>query len=364
MKIGFIIYGDPETMTGGFLYDRMLIGYLREHGDTVEIISLPWRSYWRTLFDNTSAVVEKAVERLRPDLIIEDELCHSSLFAINRKIKSNFHCPIIAVVHHLRCCEHRPEWINMFYRTLEKKFLSSVDGYIFNSHSTYDAVTARIHDEKPYVIALPGGDRFGTTISEQAIATRALKPGPLEIIFVGALIPRKGLRYLITSLSFLEAGSWRLTAVGSLETDKRYVKRIRKQIAASGLEERVSLLGEISDCDLEDRMWQSHVLVVPSFIEGFGIVYLEGMGFGLPAIACDAAGAAEIIKHGSNGYLVSFGDNGAMDRHLGELAQNRKRLADMGISALKTYLKYQTWKDTGKSISKYLHTFRGPVPAS
>jgi hypothetical protein len=47
VRIGLIAYGDIETMTGGFLYDRMFVRYLREQGDTIEVTSVPWRSYGR-----------------------------------------------------------------------------------------------------------------------------------------------------------------------------------------------------------------------------------------------------------------------------------------------------------------------------
>ena len=42
MRIILILYGDLETMTGGFLYDRMMVNTLREQGDMVEVLSLPW----------------------------------------------------------------------------------------------------------------------------------------------------------------------------------------------------------------------------------------------------------------------------------------------------------------------------------
>ena len=52
MKIGFLIYGSLDTLSGGYLYDRKLVEYLRTQGDTVQIISLPWRNYAAHLSDN------------------------------------------------------------------------------------------------------------------------------------------------------------------------------------------------------------------------------------------------------------------------------------------------------------------------
>ena len=79
MKIGFLIYGSLDTLSGGYLYDRKLVEYLRAQGDTVEIISLPWRNYAAHLTDNFSFKLPSNL-----DILIQDELNHPSLIAANR----------------------------------------------------------------------------------------------------------------------------------------------------------------------------------------------------------------------------------------------------------------------------------------
>lgn len=358
MRIGLIIYGDLETITGGFLYDRMLVRHLREQGDAVEIIPLPWVQYGRALLDNLSVSVGQRLKCLSLDLLVEDELVHPSLFILNQRIKPILGCPIITVVHHLRACEEHPALLRKLYGAIEKEFLSSVDGFIFNSRSTYQAVTERINIDKPWVIACPGGDRFGIELSDDEVVARALRLGPLDILFVGTLTPRKGLHRLLGALESMEADTWRLTVVGNLEADRRYVKDLRRKIAASGLSNYISLKGEISDHELIDLMCRSHVLVVPSFFEGFGIVYLEGMCFGLPAVASGNGGAEEIVEHGVNGHLVAPGDELSLSRHLKEFAKDRRRLAKMGLAARKTFRSHPTWANTGRTIHDFLHRIK------
>jgi len=128
MRIGFVIYGSLDTLSGGYMYDRKLVGYLRAQGDTVEIISLPWRNYAAHLTDNFSFKLPANL-----DILIQDELNHPSLIAANLK-KHPY--PIISLVHHLRCSELRPNWQNDLYRVIEKKYLQNVDGFIFNSKTT------------------------------------------------------------------------------------------------------------------------------------------------------------------------------------------------------------------------------------
>src|SRR5689334_5084484 len=157
MKIGLLIYGSLDTLSGGYLYDRKLVEYLRAQGDTVEIISLPWRNYAAHLTDNFSFNLPSNF-----DILIEDELNHPSLISANR---GRHPYPIISLVHHLRCSELRPKWQNNFYQVVERKYLQSVDGFIFNSKTTRGVVNNLLNSEKPSVVAYPPTDRFGDAIS-------------------------------------------------------------------------------------------------------------------------------------------------------------------------------------------------------
>ncbi len=190
MKLGLVIYGSLDTLSGGYMYDRKLVEYLRAQGDTVEIISLPWRNYAAHLTDNFSFKLPANL-----DILIQDELNHPSLIAAN---SGRHPYPIVSLVHHLRCSELRPKWQNAIYRVVEKKYLQSVDGFIFNSKTTKGVVNSLIGNGKPAVVAYPPTDRFGEVISEEEIKTRA-NQNPLRVLFLGNIIERKGLHTLLRS---------------------------------------------------------------------------------------------------------------------------------------------------------------------
>src|SRR5215211_4393478 len=156
MRIGLVIYGSLDTLSGGYLYDRKLVEYLRRQGDSVDVISLPWRNYAAHLADNLRF---KLPENL--DILIQDELNHPSLIVANR---GKHPYPIISLVHHLRCSELRPKWQNVFYRVIEKKYLHSVDGFIINSKTTERVVNGFLEKRKPSIVAYPPTDRFGAPI--------------------------------------------------------------------------------------------------------------------------------------------------------------------------------------------------------
>ncbi|MDW8327552.1 MAG: glycosyltransferase, partial [Anaerolineales bacterium] len=142
MRLGLIIYGSPDTVSGGYLYDRQLVAHLRAAGDEVEVISLPWRNYATHLTQNFSIELRRRLAAAHFDVLLQDELNHPSLFLLNRRLRLRVRYPFISIVHHLRCCERRPTWQNALYRRIEAAYLRSVDGFVFNSETTREAVSA------------------------------------------------------------------------------------------------------------------------------------------------------------------------------------------------------------------------------
>ena len=86
---------------------------------------------------------------------------------------------MVAIVHHLRCCEARPAWQNRLYRRVEKRYLASVAGFIFNSNATRTDVERLVGSGRPAVIASPGGDRLPGEVTAEQITAQGLGPGAL-----------------------------------------------------------------------------------------------------------------------------------------------------------------------------------------
>lgn len=358
MKIGLIIYGSLDTLSGGYLYDRKLVEFLRDQGDAVEIISLPWRNYAAHLGDNFTF-------RLPPgfDILIQDELNHPSLIAANQR-KHPY--PVISLVHHLRCSEQRPAWQNFFYRLVETRYLRSVDGFIFNSQTTRGVVhsifeTAEMERRKPAIVAYPPTDRFGEGLSEQEVLERA-PSGPLRILFLGNVIPRKGLHTLLEALSLLQMPQrdtkksllFQLDVIGSLSTDPAYARAMQHKAATLGLSAIVTFHSSLDNAPLVEKLSNAHVLAVPSSYEGFGIVYLEGMAFGLPAIGTTAGAAGEIIRDGETGFLIRPDDAPTLAARLENLAADRALLTRLSLNALERYRQQPRWEQTAGQIRQFL----------
>lgn len=346
MKIGLLIYGSLDTLSGGYLYDRKLVAFLREQGDEVNIISLPWRNYAAHLSDNLSF-------RLPPnlDILIQDELNHPSLLAANQHKPY----PVVSLVHHLRCSELRPAWQNNFYRLVERRYLQSVDGFIFNSQTTRKVVTSLIGNKKPEIVAYPPTDRFGAALPEAFVLSRAAEPAPLRLLFIGNVIPRKGLETLLEALH-RSSTTFHLDVVGSIVSDPAYGQKMQRLATVYGLRSTVNFHGPLDNLPLIEKMRSAQVMVVPSSYEGFGIVYLEGMAFGLPAIGTTAGAAGEIIADGETGFLVHPGDAATLAARLEALSADRNLLARLAFNARQRYQHQPSWQQTAGEIREFLKT--------
>ena len=360
MRIGFIIYGSLDTLSGGYLYDRKLVEYLRSQGDMVEIISLPWRNYAAHLTDNfwfrlwsprarSWNTQQQAVRLQKLDTLIQDELNHPSLIFANQ---GKHPYPIISLVHHLRCSELRPKWQNVFYRTVEKRYLQSVDGFIFNSKTTKIVVHEITDSGRPSIIAYPPTDRFGEPISEEEIVQRA-KSKEFKILFLGNVIYRKGLHTLLEAVKGLTPNV-KVDVVGALISEPMYANRIQNFVSANHLSSFVFLHGSLDKQLLIEKLKQAHVLVVPSSYEGYGMAYLEGMCFGLPAIGTTAGAAGEIISDGINGFLIEPGNADALVSRLKILDEKRDILIQMSLAARERYLSQPKWIETAGQIREFL----------
>ena len=345
MRVGLIISGDLDTLSGHHLYARHLVEHLRNNGDSVEVFSLPRAGYARQLADNLSTGLAQRVQAAQLDVLLQDEMAHPALLRLNRQLRGTV--PVVTLVRRLHSVEPHSPGEQDFYRLIERRYLASVDGFICTSETTRHAVCAALdRTELPRsVVISPGGDRFGQQITPESIQRRAHEPGPLRLVFVGGVIRRKGLLILLEALLKLPPGTCHLIVVGNTELEPLYMRVVYHLLMVTNLT-GVTLAGQVADAELAAILAQSDVLVVPAEYEGFGIVYLEGMGFGLPAIGTTSGGAGEIIEDGVNGYLVPPNDPAAVAHCLMNLAADRAKLARLSLAAHERFLAQPGWNDS------------------
>jgi glycosyltransferase involved in cell wall biosynthesis len=357
MRVGLVIYGSLDTLSGGYLYDRTLVAKLRSVGDSVAIVSLTQRNYLQNLSDNFSSSLRRRLLELKADVVLQDELNHPSLFQLNRSLREQIGCPVVSIVHLLRSSLNHAAWRNCWYRRIEQRYLSGVDGLIYNSETTRREAEHLLSIAQarklPSLVAYPGSDRLNPQISNEEPKNRALDD-TLQLLFLGNVVPRKGLHIAIKALEIVPNDQWTLTVVGNVDVHPAYARAVSRQIKKAGLAGNVLFSGILADRELSKIMKASHVLIMPSSYEGYGIVYAEAMGFGLPAIGTTSGAAGEIIKHRLDGFLIPPGDTTMLGSYLTELAQNRQLLLEMSLAARNRYKSLPTWNASMDAIRIFL----------
>jgi glycosyltransferase involved in cell wall biosynthesis len=122
------------------------------------------------------------------------------------------------------------------------------------------------------------------------------------VLCVGRLVPQKGVRYFIRAIPTIvkHHPNAKFVIVG-----EGWSREYLETLAHSSVhEQKITFTGFIPDAELIALMHSADVLVVPSIYEPFGIVALEGMASGVPVVASQVGGLAEIIEHDRTGVLV------------------------------------------------------------
>ena len=140
---------------------------------------------------------------------------------------------------------------------------------------------------------------------------------PRALLSVGTLKARKCMHTTLDAFSALAAEfpDATLTLVG----DGPERASLEAKIGARALQSRVTLTGSLPHQEVLHRMAASGAFVMPSYAEGFGVVYIEAMAAGCVAVGSAGEGIADLIRDGENGYLVPAADAGALIPVLREL---------------------------------------------
>lgn len=180
--------------------------------------------------------------------------------------------------------------------------------------------------------------------------------GKLVILYVGRLVEEKGVHLLIDAFKkiSLKLPEARLFIVGSHTfSDSRktpYIERLHKE--AEGFEEKISFVGYVPRKEIGHYYLMSDLVAFPSlWREPFGNVVLEAMASGLPLLAFDKGGHAEVIQNGRDGLLVPYAEGVAgFTEALLRLGKDKLLREKIGREARRTVEERFTWKAVARDF--------------
>jgi len=111
----------------------------------------------------------------------------------------------------------------------------------------------------------------------------------------------------------------------------------------SSTRQRVKLLGPVSEDEKKDLLDAAEMLVLPSRVDSFGIVFLEAWAYKKPVIGAAAGGVPEVIAEGEDGLLVPFGDVGALSQRIATLLDDEPMRRELGEAGHRKLSQFYTW---------------------
>ena len=156
------------------------------------------------------------------------------------------------------------------------------------------------------------------------------------ILYVGVLIPRKGVHFLLQSFARIadEIKDAKLVLIGKTDDDG-YAKALTRMTERLGLDQRVTFMGPKTQSELAEFMAAAEDLVLPSLSEALGRVVLEAMACGTPVIGSAVGGIPDMIQDGETGFLIPPGDVRALAGRLRWILQHPQKAKQIGESARK-----------------------------
>ncbi|MEO8289689.1 MAG: glycosyltransferase family 4 protein [Gaiellaceae bacterium] len=157
--------------------------------------------------------------------------------------------------------------------------------------------------------------------------------GALRLLFVGRYGERKGCPELVEALGAARRAGTDATLrfVGSEEHPGEEAT-LREAVSSTDLDGAVEFAGVLDRKELAEAYAAADVICLPSRREGMPLALLEGMAFGLPALATPVGGIPDFVVSGENGLLVPPGDVSALAESIRALADPALR-AQLGVEA-------------------------------
>jgi glycosyltransferase involved in cell wall biosynthesis len=338
-RIELVVAGALDQRTGGYIYDRRVVEGLRGLGRPVRVHELAGR--FPVVDDLAIAAARAALDEMRAGgLPVIDGLALPAFADLPMPRAW------VALVHHPLALETGLGAVEAErLAAAERRALAAASRVIVTSAHTrrdlagYDVEAARVG------VVLPGTD-------PAPLARGSADPEP-ALLCVASLTPRKGHLVLLEALADLRDLAWRLTCVGSPDRDPAAAAAIGAAIARLRLEDRVQLIGERVEADLQPFYDAADLFVLASHHEGYGMVLAEALARGLPIVST-TAGAIPGTVPAAAGILVRPGDPEALARALRRLLTEPELRARLAAGARAARRTLPTWSDAVSTFATEL----------
>lgn len=204
-------------------------------------------------------------------------------------------------------------------RAAVRWLLRAADDVVGQSRDTVRHVTELYGVRRP-VGLIPLGIERPPPVSATSRQALGLPHNAFVMITIGRLVARKATVQLIDMFARSAIPNAHLVIVG----DGPDAPAVERRAAELGVRNRLHMLGQVSDAEKYAALTVADAFVTASQHEGFGLVFLEAMTFGLPVLCYDRGGQTDFLTTGETGHVVKLNDCDAFVQAMIELHADRE----------------------------------------
>ena len=134
-------------------------------------------------------------------------------------------------------------------------------------------------------------------------------------------------------------------------------QQLREMVVSMGLSNRVQLIGGLPHEEVIKKMCESDLFVLPSWGEGYGIVYIEAMAAGMIVVGSSGEGIEDTIQDGVNGFLIPAGDVDATEAVMRKVFEDEHAFDQLRINGIATARKL-TWERNAHTMEEIYYKLR------
>jgi glycosyltransferase involved in cell wall biosynthesis len=353
-RLGFVTW-DRDDPTGGNVYNRALVAELRTLGINVRLhkIDGPWPEG-----DASSHAKLARALRAEPACLVDGIVGGGSPEVLVAAAESGH---AVTLVVHLPISDELglEPMQRQRYAALEAKAVQAASGVVCSSR-WLAAELGRRYGRSDIGVAVPG-------VRPAPVAGGSQDSGPPHILSVASLTPTKDQLTLAHALAQLADLPWIADLIGSDQPDPEYAARLRAEIVAAGLADRISVPGALVNSALEQKWEAADLLVLPSRTETYGLVVVEALARGIPAIVSAGTGAIEALQEGVTKYSTATPGTSVPAADSASLAAVLRRWLTEPMlrrawrqAALARRDTLPGWQQTAEAVLGYLNRPRNP----
>lgn len=346
MRLGFVRW-ISDAPSGGNLYDEELTSGLRALGCPVVIRRV---DRIESAADDTGRAQLTAALHAEPASLVDGIVAGGAPDLIAEAVASGRSVTI--VVHHFAADD--PELDASGRARLaaaEAATLREASGVLCTSRWAAGELDRR-YGLRGVGVAPPG-------VGPAELAEGRRTTGTPTLLSLGSLTPTKDQLTLVAALQRLIDLPWTAALVGSDTVHPAYAAQVREAVAGAGLSARVRVPGAAFGAALDAEWQAADLLVHTSRAETYGIVVLEALARGVPAVVTAGTGAAEALAAGASaastaGLTVAPGDPDALTGVLRRWLSDPDLAARWRAAAIASRPLLPTWSSTARAAWAYL----------